>query len=115
MKIIPYRIDLRKRKIFGTIIAIDGLSFDLIQRQHENWIAPPGLEATRTQQVVQHGDVSGKKYLYRQAVPASWKRVDYVWNVPGGFVSAMLDAHGADFDKTPFEASLNTLRMSALE
>jgi hypothetical protein len=60
-----------------------------------------------------NGDVSGKKYVYRQVAPVPWKRVNYVLSVPGGFVSAMLDALGADFDETPFDAHLHTLRLSA--
>jgi len=36
-----------------------------------------------------------------------------VLSVPGGFVSAMLDASGADFDEAPFEAKLHTLRRLA--
>jgi hypothetical protein len=39
--------------------------------------------------------------------------VDYVLSVPGGLVSAMLDALGADFDERAFGANLHTLRLSA--
>jgi hypothetical protein len=110
---VPFRLDLKKGKLIGTIMAIDQFSFDLMQWQKEQWVAPPGLEVTREIQAVRHGDVSGKKYVYRQFAPAPWKRVDYLLNVPGGFVSATLDAFGADFDETPFDANLHTLRLSA--
>jgi hypothetical protein len=113
VKVVPFRLDLKKGKLIGTIMAIDELSFDLIQRQKEHWVARPGLQATHVVQSVKHGEVSGKKYIYRQVAPVPWKRVDYVLSVPGGFVSAMLDALGADFDEAPFDASLHTLRMSA--
>jgi hypothetical protein len=111
--VVPFRLDLKKGKLIGTIVVIDEFSFDLMQRQQEHWVAPPGLEATREVLAVRHGDVSGKKYTYRQSAPVPWKRVDYVLSVPGGFASAMLDALGADFDEAPFDAKLHTLRLSA--
>lgn len=113
VKVVPFRLDLKKGKLIGTIMAIDEFSFDLMQKQQEHWVAPPGLEATREVQAVRHGDVSGKKYIFRQTAPVPWKRVDYVLSVPGGFVSAMLDALGADFDEAPFDDKLHTVRLSA--
>src|SRR4029077_20723924 len=47
VKVVPFRLDLKKGKLVGTIMAIDEFSFDLMQRQREHWAAPPGLEATR--------------------------------------------------------------------
>jgi hypothetical protein len=113
VKAVPFRLDLKKGKLIGTIMAIDEFSFNLIQRQQEHWVAPPGLEARREVLPVRHGDVSGKKYVYRQTAPVPWKRVDYVLSVPGGFVSAMLDALGADFEEAPFDDKLHTVRLSA--
>jgi len=113
VKVVPFRLDLKRGKLIGTIMAIDEFSFDLMQRQQEHWAAPPGLEATREVQAVRHGEVFGKKYVYRQVAPVPWKRVDYVLRVPGGFVSAMLDALGSDFDEAPFDDKLHTVRLSA--
>ena len=113
VKVVPFRLDLKKGKLIGTIMVIDEFSFDLMQRQQEHWVAPPGLEATREVHAVRHGDVSGKKYIYRQIAPVPWKRVDYVLSVPGGFVSAMLDALVQDFDEVPFDAKLHTVWLSA--
>jgi hypothetical protein len=113
VKVVPFRLDVKQGKLIGTIMAIDESSFDLMQRQKEHWVAPPGLEATHEVQAVRHGDVSGKKYIYRQIAPVPWKRVDYVLSVPGGFVSAMLDALGSEFDEAPFEDKLHTVRLSA--
>jgi hypothetical protein len=113
VKIVPFRLDLKKGKLIGTITAIDKFSFDFMQRQQENWVAPPGLEAIREVQVVRHGEVSGTKYVYRQVVPVPWKQLNYLLNVPGGFVSASLSAMGVDFDEAPFDDKLHTLRLSA--
>jgi hypothetical protein len=33
--------------------------------------------------------------------------------VPGGFVSAMLDALGADFDEASFDEKLHTVRLAS--
>ena len=112
VKVVSSRLDLKRGKLIGTIMAVDEFSFDLMQRQHELWVGPPGLEVRREVQTVRHGEVSGKKYVYRQFAPAPWKRVEYVLRVPGGFVSAMLDAMGADFDEAPFEDKLHTVRVS---
>jgi len=112
VNLVPFRLDLKKGKLIGSVMAINQLTFDMMQRQQENWVAPPGLEATREVLDVRHGDVSGKKCVYRQVSPVPWKSVDYLLSVPGGFVQVVLDALGADFDEAPFDASLHTLRLS---
>lgn len=111
--VVPFRLDLKKGKLVGTIMVIDELSFDFNQRQQEYWVAPSGLEATREVLAVRYGNVSGTKCIYRQIAPVPWRSVDYLLRVPGGFVSAMLCASGADFDEAPFDAKLHTLRLSA--
>jgi hypothetical protein len=112
VKVVSSRLDLKKGKLIGTIMAIDQLSFEFMQRQQEHSVAQPGLTATVEIQAVRHGDVSGKKCVYREIAPVPGKRVHYVLSVPGGFVSAMLDSFGAEFDETPFDANLHTLRLS---
>jgi hypothetical protein len=113
VKVVPFRLDLKHGKLVGTITAIDELSFGLLERQHEDTVAPPGLKVAREVREVRCGEVSGKKFVYRQTVPVPWKRVEYVLSVPGGFVSATLDALGADFDGSSFDAKLHTLGLTA--
>lgn len=113
MKIVPFRLDLKKGKLIAVISAIDQFTFDLLHRQGESWKAPPELQATRQIQPVTFGDSTGTKYVYRQVGPAPWKGVDYLLRVPGGFVSVKLSAFGADFDEAPFESKLHTVRLKA--
>lgn len=112
-KSVPFSLNLKKGKLVGVITAIDHFSFDLGQRQAEYWVAPPDIDLTRETQSVSYGEISGKKYTYRQVVPAPWKQVDYLLSVPGGFARVTLCAMGDDFDETPFELNLHTLRLSA--
>lgn len=105
VKVVPFRLDLKKGKLVGSIGAIDGFSFETLQRQQEYW--PPGLPLTRKTLDVRFGDCAGKKYLSKQP----FKSVDYLLAVPGGFVTAFLSARGADFDESQFEAKLHTLRL----
>jgi hypothetical protein len=106
----PYGLNLKKGKLSGTIMPAAECTFERRQWQQERWTAPPDLQAMWEILDVRFGDVVGKKYIYRQVGPVSWKGVDYVLSVPGGFVTAMLCASGADFDESPFEAKLHTLR-----
>lgn len=109
-KVVLFRLDLKKGKLIGTIQAIDESSFENLLSQQNSWTAPPPLKLTRDQQNVSFGDVSGKKYIFRDV---TGKRVDYVLRVPGGFVHAFLGTlEPAEFDEEPFEAKLNTLRLS---
>jgi hypothetical protein len=109
----PYLLELKKGKLSGTIMAIDEALFHRTQRDRENWVVAPGVEATREVQDVQYGDASGKKYVYRRVSPDPSKRVDYVLVVPGGFAMAGIEATGVDFDVVQFEAQLHTTRVSA--
>ena len=103
----------KKGKLSGSVMAIDENLFHQTQRDRENWVVSPGVEATREIQVAQYGPVAGKKYVYRRIAPDPSKRVDYVLSVPGGFAMAGVEAPGADFDEAPFEAQLHTVRLSA--
>ena len=111
VKLVPFRLDLKKGKLIGSVMAINQLTFGMMQRQQENWVAPPGLEATREVLNVRHGDVSGMKCVYQQVLPVPWKSVDYLLSVPGGFVRVV----GEDFDEAPFDANLHTLRLPVSE
>jgi hypothetical protein len=109
----PYLLQLKKGKLTGTVMAIDERLFHQTQRDRENWVVWPGVEATRDVQDARYGGVSGRKYVYRRIAPDQSKRVDYVLRVPGGFAMAGIEAAGADFDESVFESALTTLRLSA--
>jgi hypothetical protein len=108
---VPFRLDLKRGKLIGSIMAIDEATFTLLQHQREQWAPSPSVRANQEVTAVRFGEVRGKKYLYTQSAPAPWKRVDYVLVVPGGFVTVMLDALGADFEESPFETRAHTLRL----
>ena len=53
--------------------------------------------------------VTGYKRLYVQSAPLFWKSVNYLLKVPGGYVFAMVDGKGKDFDEIPLESFLGTI------
>jgi hypothetical protein len=112
VKAVPFQLHLRRRKLIGEITAIDQSTFELSLSQRDPWCIPPRLQDMGEVLDVRFGAVAGKKYAYPQVAPVPQKRVKYVLRVPGGFVVALLDASGAYFDETPFEAKLHTLRLS---
>jgi hypothetical protein len=73
--------------------------------------ALPNYDGYWTKLPVQFGDSHGFKFTYHSKSPP-WKRVEYLLQIPGGRAGIMLDAHGKDFDETPFETKLKTLRIS---
>lgn len=116
VKTVPFRLDLRAGKVIGSIMAIDESTFRLLQLQRAQAAVFQESEVQATNEVseVLFGPCSGKKYLHRMIAPAPWKQVDYVLHVPGGFVSIGLRTlTGAEFDETPLESKLHTLRLSA--
>jgi hypothetical protein len=115
VKAVPFRLDLKAGKVIGSIMAIDEFTFGLLQLQREQAakILQPGVQATNEVSDVSFEQCSGKKYLHRMTAPAPWKHVDYVLRVPGGFVSIGLGTPtGAEFDESPLESKLHTLRLS---
>jgi hypothetical protein len=116
VKPVPFRLDLKAGKVIGSIMAIDESTFKHLQWQQEQAakVRQPGIEATDEVSDVSFDQCTGKKYLYRQTAPAPWKQVDYVLHVPGGFVSIGLGTvTGAEFDESPLESKLHTLRFVA--
>jgi hypothetical protein len=116
VKSVPFRLDLKKGRVIGTIGAIDDFTFDLLQRQMEGWDArahAQGLQASMESSDVTFGACAGKKYVYKQTGQVSWKRVDYLLRAPGGIVSVTLDGGGTDFNESEFESKLCTLRLSS--
>jgi hypothetical protein len=111
----PFRLDLKAGKVTGSIMAIDQFTFELLQAQFQESakVKQPGIEAAMQITVVAYGQCRGKKYLSRMTAPTAWKEIKYVLAVPGGFVSIGLGTMtGADFDESPLESRLHTLRLS---
>jgi hypothetical protein len=57
------------------------------------------------------GEVTGHKYVRIGQPPAEWKRVGYLLQIPGGYVSADIQARYL-FDETEWDTYLATLRFS---
>jgi hypothetical protein len=116
VKAVAFRLDLKAGKVIGSIMAIDEFTFGLLQLQRDQAakIPQPGGQASIEVSDVSFEQCSGKKYLQRMTAPAPWKQVDYVLRVPGGFVSIGLGTlTGAEFDESPLESKLHTLRLSS--
>jgi hypothetical protein len=120
VKAVPFRLDLKKAKILGFIMVIEEFGFNVMNIQmaklmtmpnDPQW-APPGLVAATDMRDVTFGAASGKKYVFRQSAPCALKQVDYLLSVPGGFVAVRLSAFVLDFDESPFESKLHTLRLA---
>jgi len=124
VKTVPFGLDLKKGKLMGSIMVIDGLSFGIIKVQNdmnmanlakppcEREHAPRDLDTTMEARDVTFGGAGGKKYISRQSAPCAIKQADYVLAVPGGFVVVRLVGFVADFDESPIESRLHTLRLS---
>lgn len=116
VKKVPFRLDLKAGKVVGSIMAIDEFSYGHMQHEREQTskLKHPGQSLTWTIQDVSADELHGKKFVCVMTAPAPWKQVDYVLRVPGGFVAIRLGTMtGADFDESPLEAKLHTLRLSA--
>jgi hypothetical protein len=116
VKSVPFRLDLKAGKVTGSIMAIDQSGFDgsLREREQTAKLRQPGQETANEISDVSLDGCSGKKYVFRMIKPAPWKQVDYLLRVPGGCVWIRLSTMtGADFDESPLEAKLHTLRLSA--
>ncbi len=115
IKTVPFRLDLKAGKVLGSIMAIDESTFEMLQHQFEETakLKQPGKEITTEISVVTFGQCQGKKFRIRMTAPAAWKELSYFLAVPGGFVSIGLGTMtGADFDESPLESKLHTLRLS---
>ena len=115
----PRRLDLFKEKVFCTISILDKLGFDIhkrksdhrqeLQKSQENPWAKLGVW---TKISVQFGECHGEKSVYVQPGKKNCKSVDYLLQVPGGFVSARLGHEKRnDFDELEFEQKLHTLKI----
>jgi hypothetical protein len=111
VRVTPFNLNLRKGKPTASITLINEFSFRNLQVPGSQRF-PPG-EGRVEEQAMQFGEVKGTKYWRIQTAPVPSRQMDYVLEVPGGFVNIVLRrADGQEFDEQPFEAQLGTLRLA---
>jgi hypothetical protein len=119
VKAVPFQLALKAGKVVGSITTLeDEFSFEHSQREREQTATRPhphGMQTANEISDISRGGCSGKKFVFRNiSTPVPLKQVDYLLRVPGGFVWVQLmTAAGADFDESPLESKLHTLRLSA--
>jgi hypothetical protein len=113
VKTLPFGLSLKSGKIGGSISTIHDESWfegSLQEREQTAKLRWPGQQTANEISDVSFDGCSGKKYVF----PAPWKQVDYLLRVRGGFVWIRLSStSGDDFDESPLEAKLHTIRVSA--
>jgi hypothetical protein len=112
---LPFALELIAGEVLAGISVIDESTFNLLQLQFKQAVKnlPADAQASTEVSDVSFGPCRGKKYLYRTTAPAAWKQGNYVLSVPGGYVTIIVGTiTGADFDETPLESKLHTLRLS---
>ena len=109
---VPFRLDLSSGEVNASITAIDELSFDIFPMQMEAGVPAPHLKASRSSSEVCWDTCRGNKFVYLEEGTKTWKRVDYVLSVPGGFVSVWMGTESGDnFDEMPLESQLRTITL----
>ena len=111
-----WRMDLKTKGIVGLIEGMDEAEYDdslRLARQVRPARRPRGApKLTVTTTNIRRGDCSGKKHVTRSPNSGLSKLVHYMLRVPGGGVMILLDRTGkADFDESPLESKLHTLRV----
>ncbi|HXB59782.1 MAG TPA: hypothetical protein VNU95_09465 [Candidatus Acidoferrales bacterium] len=72
---------------------------------------PKAAREKRRQSIsVDLGEVKGHKYVSTGAAPATWQRVDFLLQVPGGYVQGTIQA-SVLFDESKWDPYLKTLRL----
>jgi hypothetical protein len=108
----PRRLELKTTSAVGSIEILPSSTFDdLLRLQPKPVAGNSRMVVTRTS-TIRRGGCSGKKHVahWKTRLPA--KHVQYLLRVPGGHVLIGLSGIGkADFDESPLEAKLNTLRL----
>lgn len=115
----PRRLDIRKGKLGCSILILDEAGFT--RRQHKNDHREELQKSPKnpwaglgvwSKSSVKFGECRGEKHLYVQHGKTNWKSVDYLLDVPGGFVNVYLGHEkGMDFDESEIEARLHTLKV----
>lgn len=109
VKAVPFRLDLKKGKLVGSITASDEQSFEVVQRQNE----APFMQTRTKVRDVSFGECVGKKYIVVEIGPPVWKEVKYALRVPGGCVLIWLSRRArGGFDESELEGKFDTLRLT---
>ena len=115
----PRALALTKGKLFCYFMVLDNSGFESfqwdanrreeLQRSSKNPWADLGVWS---RQPVIFGESKGEKHLYIQTGKTNWKAIQYLLEVPGGFIHAQLGHQaGKDFDETEMEQRLHTLKV----
>jgi len=105
-------LELKSGKLIVVLEPVDKATTKVLKAQSDQWSQPDSkCDLTRAVTTVQFGHVSGTKFAFHQTTPAPYKRVEYLLQVPGGHIHAVLDASGRDFDEAPIELQLHTLQI----
>jgi hypothetical protein len=112
----PWRLDLRSTGVVGLVEGMGEAAYDeslRLAKRIRPVPRPRGMpRETITTTNIRRGGVSGKKSVKRWPTSALSKQVYYMLRVPGGGVTIVLDGRGsADFDESPLESKLHTLRL----
>jgi hypothetical protein len=113
----PRALSLTKGKLHCYVMVLDKSGFERFQRdaanreeQQRNSKNPLADFGVWTATSVVFEQCYGQKYLYIRAGEAAWKQVDYLLEVPGGFVFVRVGhASGKDFDETDVEQKFHSL------
>jgi hypothetical protein len=112
-----WRLDVKTKGIVGLIEGMDEAEYDDSLRllRHIQPARRPreAQKVTVTTTNIRRGGCCGKKYVVKPGPKlAPSKLVRYMLRVPGGGVTIVLDGTGkADFDESPLESKLHTLRV----
>lgn len=115
----PRASTFTKGKLVCYIMVLDKPGFDRFQRdatrREELQQSPKNPWANLgiwSKQPVKFGQCCGQKQTYLQTGKTTWKSVEYLLEVPGGFVLARLvHEAGQNFDEAETEQKLDTLRV----
>jgi hypothetical protein len=119
VKEFPLRLDLFSGKVFCSITIMDKRWFEMsrqknlnrkeLQDSSKNPWANLGIWTRAT---VEFGPCHGEKGVYSQEGKTNWKSLDYLLEVPGGYVGIRLGHEkGKDFDEMEFEKKFHTLKV----
>jgi hypothetical protein len=111
----PRQLTVEKAGLFAEFTVEDESGYSWAQIQAEAREKDRGDAQCRMQwfrSTVQFGKTSGFKYVLNQSGRVNWKAIEYLLEVPGGFIRASVGrTDGKEFDETVIESKLHTLRV----
>lgn len=105
--------EFTRKHILAELAHPDASEYERFTLMNEPSLAetvPPTARQIRRQSVsIDFGKVTGHKYISFGEAPATWKRVDYTLQIPGGYVSAVIQESSL-FNEAEWDSYLATLR-----